>query len=200
MSCCTREVSVIRTVGRQSSGRSSWSGLLVLSMFVAVPAVLVVLAGYASARASHPTDDELTARFLSHEADFQLLAQSLDSDCRRVPSGASSCELADLVTAGVGVAGVDGYKLLLKRIGATSFRYLPRSGNLILPVCEPGENCSATRKSYLYLSHEQSQPLIRHQSGAWHGAGIYFVTGDHRIKGGWFIHHDGTVVVAFASY
>jgi hypothetical protein len=32
------------------------------------------------------------------------------------------------------------------------------------------------------------------------GPGIYFVTEDQRIKGKWFIHHDGTLEVAFLPY
>jgi hypothetical protein len=69
-----------------------------------------------------------------------------------------------------------------------------------LPVSQSGEHFADTKKSYLYSSREQPQPLLDSPSYPWRGPGIYFVTGDHRIKGQWFIHHDGTVVVALAPY
>jgi hypothetical protein len=193
-------VPIVRTVERPVANRSSWRDIWVLSVLVAVSAVLTLLASYAATRASHPTDEELTARFLSHESDFLALGSMLDSDCGRLPHGAEVCELGDLVPAGVGAARMGDYQALLARIGATNFHYFPRSGTLDLPVSRSGDNLTETRKSYLYLSRDEPQPLLRHQSYAWRGPGIYFVTGDHRIKGNWFIHHDGTVVIAFAAY
>jgi hypothetical protein len=186
---------------QRRADRSSWGDVLLLSLFVAVPAALVLLAGYAAAARSHPTDEELTARFLAHESNFQALAQILDSDRGRLLSlGVESFEFADFAPAGAGSAHIADYKGLLARIGATDFRYFPRSGNLILSVSRSGDNFAETRKSYLYLSHEEPQPLLHQHSYSWRGPGIYFVTGDHRIKGRWFIHHDGTVVVALAPY
>ena len=171
-----------------------------LSALLTVSAVLTLLASYAATRASQPTDEELTARFLSHQSDFLALTSMLASDCGRLPPEAESCEPADLVPTGAGGARMSDYQALLARIGATNFRYYPRSGILNLPVSRLGDNLTETRKSYLYLSRDEPQPLLRHQSYAWRGPGIYFVTGDHRIKGQWFIHHDGTVVIAFATY
>ncbi|MDB6100086.1 MAG: hypothetical protein JWO52_85 [Gammaproteobacteria bacterium] len=171
--------------------------MLVLSLFVAVPLVLVLLAGLAAARGGHPTDEELTTRFLSHESGFAALINRLDSDRGRLSPGTESADLADVVQAG---AGRVDYEVLLARIGATGFHYFPRSGNLIVPVSKPGDPFAVTRKSYLYLSREEQQPLLHHQSYASRGPAVHWATGDHRIKGRWFIHHDETVVGAFAPY
>jgi hypothetical protein len=198
VSCLTREVPVVPRLTLPVVKRSSWTQVLLLSLFVAVAAAIVALSAYSAARVSRPTDEELTARFLLHEADFQALLQMLDSDRRKLPTGDGPFDVADLVAAGAARQG--DYQVLLAKIDATDVRYFPRSGNLVLTVAQSGEHFTDTKKSYLYLSHEQPQPLLHHPSYAWRGPGIYFVTGDHRIKGQWFIHHDGTVVVAFAPY
>lgn len=195
---CMTGVTVVHRLKPSVANRSSWTQVLVLSLFVAVPTVIIALSGYSAARGGYPTDDELTARFLSHEADFQALAQMLDSDGRKLPPTDGPFDLADLVAAGAARKG--NYAILLAKIGVTNVRYFPRSGNVILPVARPGEHFADVKKSYLYLNREQPQPLLRHPSYAWRGPGIYSVTSDHRIKGQWFIHHDGTVVVAFAPY
>ena len=198
MNCMTRGVTVVHQLRPPVTNRSSWTQVLVLSLFVVVPAVIMALSGYSAARGSHPTDDELTARFLSHEADFQALVQMLESDRRRLSLADGPFDLAELVAAGA--ARNDDYQALLAEIDATNIRYFPRSGNIVLPVARSGEHFADTKKSYLYLNREQPQPLLHHPSYAWRGPGIYFVTGDHRIKGQWFIHHDGTVAVEFAPY
>lgn len=200
MSCCTHEVPIARSVGQPAANRSSSGDIFVWSLFITVAAALVLLASYTSARGSHPSDEELVARFLSHESDFQALATMVDSDCGRLPLESESCELADLKLAGAdGPARAGNYKLLLKRIGATDFRYYPRSGNLILPVSK-SETFAETKKFYMHRSHEEPQPLIHHQSYPWRGPGMYFVTGDQRVKGQWFINHEGPVIVAFTAY
>jgi hypothetical protein len=122
----------------------------------------------------------------------------LDSDRKRLLLADGPFDLAHLVAAGT--VHKDDYQVLLAKIDATNMRYFPRSGNVVLPVAQSGANFADTKKSYLYLSREQPQPLLDHPSYAWRGPGIYSVTGDHRIEGQWFIHHDGTVVVAFAPY
>lgn len=198
MSCSTREVSAVRRVRLPVANRSSWTQVLVLILFAAVPAAIIALSCYSAARSSHPTDEELTARFLSHEADFQALLQMLDSDHRRMPLPDEPFDLPDLVAAGV--ARRSDYEVLLARIGATNVRCYPQSGNVVLPVSRSGAHFAETKKSYLYLSREQPKPLLQHPSYSWRGPGIYFVTGDHPIKGQWFIHHDATVVVSFAPY
>jgi hypothetical protein len=198
VSCLTREMTAGHRLRLPIANRSSWTQVLVLSLLVAVPAALIALSGYSAARAGHPTDEELTARFLSREADFQALLHMLDSDGKRLPLTDGPFDLADLVAAGAGHKG--DYKAILARIDATNVRYFPRSGNVVLSVAQSGEHFADAKKSYLYLSHDQPQALLRHPSYALRGPGIYFVTGDHRIKGQWFIHHDGTVVIAFAPY
>jgi hypothetical protein len=183
------------------ANRSSWGDVLLLSIFVAVPAALIMLAGYTTAARNHPTDEELTESFRSHESAFQSLVQVLDTDRGRLLSlGGDSYEFTDLVAADAGTPHLKDYKDILARIGSANFRYFPRSGNLILPASRSGDNIADTTKAYLYLSRGEPQPLLRHQSVSWRGPGIYFFTGDRRIKGRWFIHHEGTWVVAFAPY
>jgi hypothetical protein len=145
-----RASAAVCSAKRPVPDRPPWAAILVLSLFIIVPAVLVMFVGYSVARDSHPTDEELTARFLSHEADFQVL--------------------------------------------------VPRSGNFVLPVSESGNHLVKSTKSYVYLGQDDPQPLLYNGSHGWRGPGMYWVTGDSRIKGQWFIHHEGTVVVAFAPY
>ena len=85
---------------------SAWPAVFLLSLLVVAPAILVVLAGYSVSQGSHPTDEELTVRFLSHEADFQTLAKMLDSDRGRLPRGTGPFELTDLVAAGASTARI----------------------------------------------------------------------------------------------
>jgi hypothetical protein len=196
-----REVGAASTVDEVGANRFPWADVLLLSLLVAVPVALTLFAGYAATTRSHPTDDELIVRFFSHESDFQSLVQILESDRGRPLSrGAESYEFTDFVPTGAGAAHLADYKVLLARIGSTNFRYFPRSGNLILPASRSPDNFAETKKSYLYLSRGEPQQLWRHQSDSWRGPGVYFVTGDQRIKGRWFIHHDGTLVVAFSPY
>lgn len=179
--------------------RRAPSAVLMLSLLVAAPAILVVLAGYSVFRVSPPTDEELTARFLSHQADFQALVTLLESERRRLPLGPGPFDLAD---AGASTARAGKYEALLARIGARSVRYFPESGNVVLPVAESAGHLGKSTKSYLYLSHDdpQPQPLLYHRSYGWRGPGVYLISGDRRITGQWFIRHDRTVVVAFAPY
>jgi hypothetical protein len=161
--------------------RRARPAVLMLSLLAAAPAILVVLAGYSVSRVSHPTDEELIARFLSHQADFQALVTLLESDRR-------------------GAAAATNYEVVLARIGARSFRYFPESGNVVLPVAESAEHLGNSTKSYVYLSRDDPQPLLYHRSYGWRGPGVYLISGDRRITGQWFIRHDQTVVVAFAPY
>jgi hypothetical protein len=184
----------------EAAVRSARRAVFMLCLLLAAPAVLVVLAGYSICRGSHPTDEELTARFLSHPLDFETLRQMLDSDRGRLPHGAGPFDLTDLVAAGASTARIGHYEAVLARIGARNFRYSPLSGNVVLPISTSGDNFANSTKSYLYSSRDEPQPLLYHRSYGWRGPGAYWVTGDHRIEGRWFIRHDGTVVVAFAPY
>jgi hypothetical protein len=199
MNCTTRGVTVAHRSRRPLANRSSWSDVLLLSLLVAVPAAIVALSGYSSARAGNPSDYDLTARFLSHQADFEALPQMLDSDRASLPLAGGPFDLADLMKAGA--ARSHDYRTLLAKIGAANVRYFPRSGNIVLPLAQPSEHFFPdTKKAYLYLNREKPQPLPNHPSYARTGPGIYFVTEDNRIKGKWFIHHDGTLEVAFLPY
>ena len=195
------EVVAARAAEEGGANRSAWADVLLLSLLVAVPVALTLCAGYAATARSRPSDDELTVRFFSHESDFQSLVQILESDRGRLLSlGAESYEFTDFVPTSDGTTHLADYKVLLAKIGSANFRYFPRSGNLILPASRSGDSFAETNKSYLYLSRQEPQPLWRHQSGSWRGPGVYSVTGDQHIKGRWFIHHDGTLVVAFSPY
>lgn len=60
-------------------------------------------------------------------------------------------------------------------------------------------------RSDLHLSRADPQPVLYHRSYGWRGPGVYFVSGDYRIKEQGFIRHEGTVaegtvVVAFSPY
>jgi hypothetical protein len=197
---CSRRLTVT------SHAREMLAALL-LSFLVAAALVLSLCDGYAAATRGDPTDSDLTVRFLSHESDFQSLLQVLESDRGRLLSlGAESYELSDFVRTGTGTSHLADYKGLLAKIGATNFRYFPRSGKLILPDRGSLDSSAQTSRPYLYLNHEETssgerQPLRHYQGGdSWRGPGVRFVTGDKRIKGRWFIHHEGTLVVAFAPY
>jgi hypothetical protein len=182
--------------------RSTRSAALVLILFIISLAVFVWLAARADALGSPPTDEELTARFLSHEADFTALVKMIDSDRRVLPLGTEPFDLADIVAAGAGTARIriDNYKILLAKIDARNFRYCPRHGNVVVPVSESRENSDKSTKSYLYLSRDEPPPLAFHQRSGGRGSGIYSATVDERIKGRWFIRHDRTVAVAIAPY
>jgi hypothetical protein len=144
----TRQSISDRAVARETA-RSYLAAVLVAAL-LATPALVVLLAANAAAQLSHPTDEELIARFLSHESSF------------------------DALTTG--------------------------SGNVVIPVGEPGESPAAATKFYVYLREGQPEPLENRHRGGWRGPGVYVVTGDRHIKGHWYIHHNRTVVVAFAPY
>jgi hypothetical protein len=181
------------------ANRSSWTEVLSLSLFIALPAGVVALSGYSAARGGSRSDDDLTVRFLSHQADFEALPQMLDSDRASLPQADGPFDLADLMAAGA--ARNHDYRALLANIEAANIRYFPRSGDIVLPLAKSSDHFVAeTEESYLYLNREQPQPLPNHPSYTQPGPGIYRVTWDHRIKGKWFIHHDGTQEVAFLPY
>ena len=134
----------------RATARSYGLATVLVAGLVATPALFVLLAANAAAQLSHPTDEELIARFLSHEAAFAALTT--------------------------------------------------RSGNVVIPVGAQGESPAAATRFYVYLREGQPEPLENRPSGSWRGPGVYVVTGDRHIKGQWYIHHNRTVVVAFAPY
>ena len=172
-----------------------------LSLLLIAPVILAVLAGYYSVRRiSEPTDAELTARFSSHQQDFDTLAKMLDSDRHRLLLNAGPVDLANLVAAAASTPHAGNYEAVLAGIGVKDFRYFPQSGNVVLPVSQLGGTPASSTKSYLYLSRDDPQPLLHHRIYGWRGPGMYFESGDYRIEGRWFIHHERTVSVAFAPY
>ena len=199
MNCTTRGVTVAHRARRPLANRSSWTEVLVLSLFIAVPATFVAISGYSAARGGTPSDDDLTARFLSHQTDFETLPQMLDTDRARLPQADGPFDLADLMA--VGAARNHDYRGLLAKVGAANIRYFPLSGNIVLTLANSNDHFFADpKKSYLYLNREQPKPLPNQPSYARSGPGIRFVTETHRIKGKWLIHHDGTLQVAFLPY
>jgi hypothetical protein len=195
MRCIAGEVAAVRKSRDPVAHRSLRSDIWVLILMVAVPVVIVTLSGYLTS--NPPTDEEITARFLSHEADFQMLISMLHSDGGRLSIAKEPIDLEDLVAVG---ANNGAYRLLLAKIGATGFHYFPRTGNVRLPISQPDAHFTDTNKSYLYLSDEQSQPLLGGQSYPQHGPGLYILADDHQIKGRWFIRHESPTIVAFAPY
>jgi hypothetical protein len=171
-----------------------------LSAVLIVPVALVLLVVHTAHRLSHPSEEELMATFLSHEADFRELAQMLDSDSGRLSLAGEAVELSDLGTAGAGATRIRHYEGLLRRIDVESFRYFPRSGNIILVVSDRSDSRPGCSTSYRYLPRDEPQRLVYHRGYGWRGPGTYVLTGDRRIKGQWFIHHDTTLGVGFSPY
>jgi hypothetical protein len=149
---------------------------------------------------NRPSDEELIAAFLSHEADFQKLTQMLEADHRRLPLGGDAVELTDLATAGASVTRISSYESLLRKIDVKNLRYFPLSGNIILSVSETSDGRPGCSKSYRYLPRDEPQRLVAHRGYGWRGPGIYLLTGDRRIKGQWFVHHDTTLGIGFSPY
>jgi hypothetical protein len=134
----------------RATARSHGLATALVAGLVATAAIFVLLAANAAVQLSHPTDEEMIARFLSHESTFAALTN--------------------------------------------------RSGNVVIPVGAPGESPAAATRFYVHLREGQPEPLENRPSGSWRGPGVYVVTGDRHIKGQWYIHHNRTVVVAFAPY
>jgi hypothetical protein len=171
-----------------------------LSALLIVPVALVLMVAHTANRLGHPSEEELTATFLAREADFLELAQMLDSDDRRLSLAGESVELSDLGTAGASATRIGHYESLLKRIDVKSVRYFPRSGNIILAVSERGDSRPGCSTSYRYLPRDEPQRLVHLRGYGWRGPGLLVLTGDRRIKGQWFIHHDTTLRIGFSPY
>jgi hypothetical protein len=163
-------------------------------------ATLAVLATYEVDIRNRPSDEELTANFLSHETTFNELVQMLDADRRTLASeGETPIDFAALSRPDADTARAETYSGLLRQISVADLRYSPDSGTLIL-LPDRQANLPRPSKSYLYLPRAQLQPVIRHHGYHWRGPGVYVVTGDRPLKGSWFIHHDTTIQIAFSPY
>ncbi len=51
-----------------------------------------------------------------------------------------------------------------------------------------------------YPREGEPRALAAHRSGGWRGPGVFVVTEDRHIKGGCYIHHNPTMVVAFSPF
>lgn len=149
---------------------------------------------------SQPSDQELTTSFFSHEEKFDELLQMLARDRPRLAAkGALAVDLA--TTARLDANGIrfGMYRGLLQQISVGDLRYFPGSGKLVL-VPNGRRSLEPPSKSYLYLPHGQPQSLVPHYGYDWRGPGMYILTGDRPLKGGWYIHHDVTIEVAVPPY
>jgi hypothetical protein len=59
---------------------------------------------------------------------------------------------------------------------------------------------SVATESCSYPREGEPRPIASHRSGEWRGPGVFVVTEDRHIKGGCYIHHNQTTVVAFSPY
>jgi hypothetical protein len=200
VSVTKRDVTV-RQPERQRAPDRSWTVTFVLSLLWIAPVVaLVVLVDHPANRISRPSDQELTATFLSHEADFEELARMLDADGGRLSLAEEALELADLGRAGASATRIGHYVSVLRKINATNFRYFPRCGTIIVPVSERSDSRPGSSKSYRYLPRGEPQSLAYHPVYGWRGPGMYILTEDRRIKGQWFVHHDTTIAIGVSPY
>ena len=95
---------------------------------------------------------------------------------------------------------MDTYERLLRQISVADLRYFPGSGKLILQPAAAQANIEGVSKSYVYRTGGQPHPVVAHPGYNWRGPGVYFLTGDRRIEGSWFIHYDTTIALAFSPY
>jgi hypothetical protein len=178
----------------------SWVAVLVLITLFLAPAALTIGATHTISQRNQPSDEELMKNLLAHEAKFAELVQMLDSDCGSLPPGAGeSIDLPGL-SAVVSAARMDLYKRLLRQILVADLRYFPGSGKLILLPTAAQTNIGGSSKSYAYMAGGQPQPVVANQGYTWRGPGLYFLAGDRRIKGFWFIHYDTMIMLAFSPY
>lgn len=164
------------------------------------PSTLAVFAAYDVNEENHPSDQELTTNFFSHEARFDELVKMLAADRRSLAAkGAASVDLATVEGLDKGAAPFRMYRALLRQISVADLRYSPDSGELAL-VPDGQESLDRPRKSYLYLPHAHPQSLIQHHGYNWREPGMSIVTGDRPLKGFWYIHHETTIEVAVSPY
>jgi hypothetical protein len=155
-----------------------------------IAAILVVTT--AAAAPPHPTDASMIATFRSHEADFDSLVAMLDSDRKLLPADALPMGLDGLEAAGVDTARVDVYKSILLRIGATSFRFFPKFGNISLMVWALGLGPSGSTKSFFYVASGTAYHMVDDTDHYTPKPDENYIDISRRIKGNWFIHFDAT--------
>ena len=178
----------------------SWVTLCTLIALVLGPSTLAVFATYDVNRENQPSDEQLAIHFFSHEAGFDELVHMLAADHLSLAANrATGIDLAAVARLDKDTARLWTYRGLLRQISVADFRYFPDSGKLAL-VPDGQENPQRPSKSYLYLPRAQPQSLVQHHGHSWREPGIFILTGDHPLKGRWFIHHETTIRVAVTSY
>lgn len=179
----------------------SWVAVLVLIALFLVPLAVTLVADYRVSRSNQPGDEELTANFRSHEAKFDELVEMLDSDRRSLPlGGGESIDLAGLSAVLASAARTDAYKDLLRQISVADLRYFPGCGKLVLLPAAGQTDIEESSKSYVRMMSGCLQPVIAHHGLYWRGPGVYFLAGDRRVKGSWFIHYDTMIALGFSPY
>jgi hypothetical protein len=175
--------------------------MLVLITLLLAPVVLTAVAGLTVHQRNGPSDQDLLENLLAHETRFNDLVAMLASDCRSLPPGAGeSIDLAGVSAVVANAARKDTYGRLLREISVTDMRYFPGSGRLVLMPAAARTDIRGSSKSYVYMAGGQPQPVVAHGGYNWRGPGLYFLTGDRRVKGSWFIHYDTLIGLGFSPY
>ena len=193
-------MSDISTLARGSPDRS-WIAIAMLLALFAGPLALTLLAADSVDLRNRPSDAELIANYESHAAQFAELIAMLDSDRHSLTSvEAGSIDLAGLSTVLPATERRELYRDLLRQIRVADLRFFPASGKLVLLPATTRTNAVRSSKSYVYLMSGYPQPVSGQHGHYWRGPGMYFVTGDRRIQGPWFIHYDTMLALAVSPY
>jgi hypothetical protein len=175
--------------------------MLVLITLLLAPVVLTIVTGLTLNQRNGLSDQDLLENLLAHETKFNELVAMLTSDCRSVARGpGESIDLAGVFAVVTSAARKDTYERLLREISVTDLRYFPGSGRLVLMPAAARTNIRGSSKSYVYTAGGQPQPVVAHDGYNWRGPGLYFLTGDRRVKGSWFIHYDTVIKLGFSAY
>jgi hypothetical protein len=185
----------------QATGRRTWVAVCVLIALVLAPLLLTLLAAHTVNQQNRPSDEELANNFLSHQAAFEELVDMLGFDCRALRPERRDIKNLETLSRVIDSTGrMDIYKDRLQRISVADLRYFPNSGKLFLLPITAHRIAEGSSKSYEYLPGGRPDPLVEHHGYHWRGSGVYLLTGDRRIKGDWYIHHDTMITVAFSPY
>lgn len=187
---------------RRRDSRENGSRVAGCTLFALVLGLysLAAFAAYDVNRENEPGDEALTTNLLSHEAAFDELQHMLETSQLSVAAkGASGIDLAAVARLDKDPARFRMYRDVLRQISVADLRYFPDSGKLIL-IPDGQDNPDIQSKVYLYLPHGQPQPFVSYHGSDWRLPGMYIRTGDRRLKGNWFIHHEMTLEAAVPPY
>lgn len=205
--CCdhasgTRTCTSAGSVGtRTAPDKVSLRAVCMLIALIVIPMAAAVVTDYTSNESSMPSDEDLTANFLSHKVEFNEIEAMLTSDRRTLRLGGDKViDLKGLAALAPSAARMDTYRRLLRQISVADLRYFPSSGEVIL-IPEPGERDSwVSSKSYIYLPYGEPQPTVQHRDYPWRGPGLTFLTGDRRITGNWLVHYNAVTPLGVSPY